>query len=88
MKKCISFLSIIVLSLTMFSCANNKEFTIDNKQVVVEPYGWINSQEAVNDSIDYRLSTGNIALSIIFSESVIVPIYLTGTALYEPISKK
>lgn len=80
-------LLIALLGLTMFSCADSKEFTIDNKQVKVEPYGWLNS-ETQNDSIKYRVNVPNIALSIIFSETIIVPIYLTGTELFEPVSKK
>jgi hypothetical protein len=77
---------LLLLCLMTLSCADSKEFTIDGKQVTVEPYGWL--EDTKNDSVNYRLSTGNIVLSVIFSETVVVPIYLTGTGLYEPTTKK
>lgn len=84
MKKII-FLLIILLSIV--SCADSKEFTIDNKRVKVEPYGWFDKSQK-NDSINYKVNTGNVILSIVFSETIIVPIILTGEELWEPVSKK
>ena len=71
----------------MFSCADSKEFIINNKKVTIEPYGWFDLDEK-NDSIHYKANTVNIVLSVIFCETIIVPIVLTGDQLYEPISKK
>lgn len=80
-------LLLLIVMLSIVSCANPKEFTIDNKKVSVEPYGWFDTTQA-NDSINYRINTGNVVLSIVFSETVIVPVLITGTQLWEPVNKK
>lgn len=36
---------VAVLMLIFTSCADSKEFTIDNNQVVVEPYGWFDTTQ-------------------------------------------
>ena len=78
---------LLILILSIVSCADSKEFTIDNKEVTVEPYGWFDETQK-NDSINYKVNTGNIILSVVFCETVIVPVLLTGTELWEPVSKK
>lgn len=77
----------LVFLLTMGSCADSKDFEINGKTTTVEPYGWFDTSQA-NDSINYRVNIGNIVWSVIFSETIIVPVVLTGSELYEPISKK
>lgn len=76
-----------VIAMMFASCADSKEFTIDGKQVTIEPYGWY-SEEDKNDSIVYKTCVGNVVLSIILCETIIVPVVLTGGALYEPVRKK
>ena len=80
-------LLLLITMLSIVSCADSKEFTIDNKEVTVKPYGWFDTTQ-VNDSINYRINTGNVVLSMVFSETVIVPVLITGTELWEPVSKK
>ena len=80
--KLLAVFSLILLS----SCADSKEFVIDGKLTTVEPYGWFDL-EAKNDSIHYEVCTGNVVLSIIFSETIIAPILITGTQIFEPIKK-
>jgi hypothetical protein len=58
-----------------------KKLNIDGKDVIVEPYGWFDSS-AKNDSVNYNV--GNIVLSVISLKTIVVPIILTGTELYEP----
>ena len=70
------------------SCADEKEFIINNEKVVVEPYGWANRDTQYNDSILYEVNGGNIVWSVILSETIFVPIWLTGWQLYEPLKKK
>lgn len=78
---------ILFISLSMLSCAKSKEFIIDNKKVVVEPYGWFDNS-AKNDSINYKINVPNIVISTIFCETFAVPIILTGIQLWEPSTKK
>lgn len=82
-KLLIPILAILMLS----SCADSKTFNINGKETTVEPYGWFDTTKA-NDSINYRVNTGNIVLSVVFSETIVVPILLTGDQLWEPTSKK
>lgn len=84
MKKLL-FLALCVL--TLASCADSKKFNIDGKEVTVEPYGWFDLSQK-NDSVNYRVNTGNVVWSIILSETVVVPVLLTGDQLFEPVSKK
>lgn len=76
--------SIVLLS----SCADSKDFIIDGENVTVEPYGWFNSDSRKNDSIIYEINTGNVVLSVILCETIIVPALLTGDQIYEPVKKK
>lgn len=77
----------LALLLTMWSCADSKDFVIDGKNVTVEPYGWMDTTQA-NDSINYKINVGNVVWSVILSETIIVPVILTGDYLFEPVSKK
>jgi hypothetical protein len=52
-----------------------------------EPKGLFTTQEMSKD-INYNVSPGNVALSIIFIETVVVPIVLIGFYLYQPIDVK
>lgn len=74
--------------LLLTSCADSKVFVIDGKHVKVEPYGWADYQELKNDSIVYQANVGNIVWSVILSETVVVPVWLTGWQIYEPVRKK
>lgn len=86
MNKFSRLLTVLFLSIIMFSCADKKEFIINQEKVIVEPYGWFDLN-AKNDSIEYKINGGNVVLSIIFCETIIVPIWLTGDQLYEPVRK-
>jgi hypothetical protein len=81
-------ISIILLVAVFFtSCADSKKFEINGKQVVVEPYGWFDLK-AKNDSIVYKINTGNVVWSVLLSGTIVAPILLTGDQLWEPVRKK
>ena len=84
MKKVIYLL---LATFLIVSCADSKEFVIDGKKTIIEPYGWWDL-EAKHDSIVYEVNTGNIVLDVVFIETIIVPIWLTGDQLFEPVRKK
>jgi hypothetical protein len=85
MKK--SFIPILI-AMMLSSCADEKTFTINNKEVVVEPYGWYNHQTMMHDSIIYEPVIGNIVWSVILIETIVAPVYFTGWAIMEPVKKK
>lgn len=80
-------LAALLIAILLTSCADSKKFTINNEHVDVQPYGWFDLG-AKNDSVKYQLNTGNIVLSIVFSETIVAPIIITGTQLWEPVAKK
>lgn len=76
----------IIIGFVLASCADSKTFTTqDGKQFIAEPYGWANSRSKKNPNVRYEVSIGNIAWSLILSETGIVPIALTGWYLFEPV---
>ena len=77
-----------MISVFLGSCADSKTMEIGGKAVVVEPYGWMNEAEMKNDSVVYRVNTGNVVWSVVSFETVVIPIILTGNYLYEPVRKK
>ncbi|CAH56653.1 hypothetical protein PHG11b_26 [Flavobacterium phage 11b] len=85
MKTTIKLAAVLSL-LLLTSCADSKVIEINGENVKVETYGWINN-DVKNDSVVYQLSAGNIVWSVILSETIVVPILLTGNSLYEPVRK-
>lgn len=88
MKKISVIISIILIGILLGSCAHSKTMEIGGKAVIVEPYGWMNEAEMKNDSVVYRVNTGNVVWSVVTFETVVIPIILTGNYLYEPVRKK
>ena len=84
MKK---FAILIALSAIIFcSCADSKTFRkSDGTEFTAKPYGWMDKDERI-DGVDYDICTGNIVLSVIFGETVVAPVLLTGLQLWEPVS--
>ena len=89
MKKII-FLSALcfVLALCLSSCANSKKFDTPTSTFVANPYGPADETAQKNDQVVYQVSAGNVVCSIIFCETVVVPIWLIGWDLYEPVRLK
>ena len=88
LRKVLSYTLYLVLATVLFtSCADSKDFVIDGKATTVEPYGWFDL-DAKHDSVEYKINVDNIVLDIIFCETIVVPIILTGDQLYEPVRKK
>jgi len=89
MKYKIYTIGLLLLASMLFqSCADNKELVIKGKVQTVEPYGWADVNEVKNPDVNYKLCVGNVIWSLILSETFIVPIWLTGWQIYEPVSTK
>jgi hypothetical protein len=80
MKKVFLTLSGAVI-LLFSSCANDKVI----EGTYYESYGLLNSDDKKSDSIQYKLVTGNVVWSVIFCETIVVPVWLVGFSLYEPV---
>ena len=77
-------LLLLLMLIINISCADSKTFKIDGKDVVVEPYGWADSNTR-KENVMYKTSVGNVILSVILCETVIAPVVFTGWYLFEPI---
>lgn len=86
MKK-LFFLVSVIFVLMFTSCSEEKTIKIDGKDTIVPPYGIFNT-EMKNDSVVYKLSTPDIVMSVIFSETLVVPVICVGWFIYQPIGKK
>jgi hypothetical protein len=83
-KKLTSLLLIVAMVMMSVGCANPK--TIDG--VKYDTYGLIDKDEKKNDNIEYEVVYGNVFWAIVFSATVVAPVYFFGWALYEPVGKK
>lgn len=81
MRKLIPFLLVIIL---FASCADPK--TIDGKRY--RPYGLMNEDLYKNPSIQYEVSGWALFSGILWSETIIVPIYVFGYNFWQPVGKK
>jgi hypothetical protein len=50
-------------------------------------YGLFNESTQKNDKITYKANVGDVILSVVFFETVFVPVLLIGFDLFEPIGK-
>lgn len=81
------YLLLLFVSIILCSCAENKDLKLNGRVQTFETYGWA-CDELKNDSIEYEINTGNVILSIIFCETIIAPIILTGWEIKEPVKVK
>ena len=79
MKKLIA----ILMAAALMGCDSQKP--IGNK--TVDYYGLANEGSAKDVCYKYELSFWNTVGAIIFSETVIIPVYVVGWALMEPVKK-
>ena len=94
-----STILIVLVAFTLSSCADSKTFKVEDlekstgenvlyKTITVEPYGWADEDELKNPNIKYKISAGNVVCSILFVETIAVPVWLTGWQFYEPVAVK
>jgi hypothetical protein len=83
----LSMISLAII-LTLISCADSKELVVDGKKITVEPYGWADADVNKIEGVEYQVNFGNVVWSVIGVETVIVPIWLTGWELFEPVKVK
>jgi hypothetical protein len=90
MKKTLTILAIATVFIaSLSSCAERKTFQVgQNDYIEALPYGPADADDVRMDTVVYQTSTGNIVWSIIFSESVVIPVWLIGWDLYEPVRLK
>lgn len=80
------FLILTLSSTMLLSACGADEKTIDG--VAYGTYGVVNKEEMRNPDIHYEISGWSIAWSVIFCQTIIVPVYFIGWDLYQPVTKK
>lgn len=84
------FVPIILFALVFVSCANSKTFTVPDENgqdvtFIAKPYGWANADDCKIEGVEYEVNVGNVVWDILLVETIVVPIYLSGWQLYEPV---
>lgn len=73
-------------ALMIYSCAESKKFRKQDGTVFeAEPYGWANYQTNKIKGVKYEINAPNMVLSLIFVETIIAPVLITGYNLFEPV---
>ena len=76
-----NLIALMLLSLALVGCAESK--SINNK--VIPPYGLFNEQAEKVPGVVYEISAPNIIVAIIFCETIVVPVYIFGWNMYQPV---
>ena len=77
---------LIMSALMICSCAESKKFRKQDGSVfTAEPYGWANYQTNKIGGVKYEINAPNMVLSLIFVETMIAPVLITGYNLFEPV---
>jgi hypothetical protein len=91
MKRILAMALVLALVACLSGCA--KARTIDFREGArrVEPYGLyveLFDKPRKDPAVEYKLNVPDVVLSIIFSETIVVPIILCGWYLWEPAGQK
>ena len=74
----------VLLAGILTGCAEKK--TIDG--VTYLPYGLVNQEDIKNPGIAYELPIENVVAGLLLSETFVIPIYIVGWDLYQPVGVK
>lgn len=87
MKKLIA-LALIAAMLTGCSHSYTVPAKNGNLAVTYPTYGLVDAAEHKSDKMCYSMSVGNVILAIILIETVVVPLWVVGWELYNPVREK
>ena len=77
---------LIISALMICSCAESKNFRKhDGSVFTAEPYGWANYHTRKVEGVKYEINAPNLILSIVFAETIIAPVLITGYNFFEPV---
>ena len=90
--KTFKILLIVILTVSLLSaCGNNKVIQGKERKTIGIINILINDQslfEQKYPEVQYQIIWGNVIWGIILSETVIVPIYIFGFSIFEPVGLK
>lgn len=77
---------LLMSALMICSCAESKKFRKhDGSIFTAEPCGWANYHTRKVEGVKYEINALNLVLSIVFAETIIAPVLITGYDLFEPV---
>ena len=85
MKKILIYVIVVCFLFTISGCGQNLH---GPNGKVYKTYGLFNKKEVRQSEMEYDIIWGNVAWSIILSETIVAPIIFVGWSLYEPIGLK
>jgi len=85
MRKINSCVFCILLFFLLSACADSKTFDIDGTIVNAKPYGILNEKENKKSGVVYEPCMRNVAVGILLSPTVVVPLWVVALELYEPV---
>ncbi len=85
MKKLIATVALVAATLALTGCGADPK-TIDG--ITYGTFGLANEKEMRNEKIQYEISGWSIFWSVIFCETIVVPVYFIGWDLYQPIGRR
>ncbi len=91
MKRIATMALVLALAATLPGCAKARTIEFRGGARRVEPYGLyveLFDKARKDPEAEYKLNIPNVALSVIFSETIVVPIILCGWYLWEPAGPK
>lgn len=85
MKKILLVTLLMSICIIFTGCADSKTFKKkDGTEFVAEPYGWANSYKKI-EGVIYEPVLGDIVWSVVAIQTVIVPVWLTGWEIVQPV---
>lgn len=84
MKKIILAIALVAATMLLSGCGNDK--IINGTQY--STFGMVNEDTHRDPKILYEISPGSVIVAIIFSETLIIPLYIIGWDLWQPVKAK
>jgi|CXWL01.1.fsa_nt_gi hypothetical protein len=78
------FLAILLICFMTVACGDGMVI----KGIYRDTYGIFSEPEIKDECVVYKTVTGNIIWSILLIETIIIPVWLIGWDLYEPVGIK
>jgi hypothetical protein len=91
MKRILAMALVLALVACLSGCAKARTIEFSEGSRKVEPYGLyveLFDKSRKDPAVEYKLNVPDVVLSIIFSETIVVPIILCGWYLWEPAGPK
>jgi hypothetical protein len=84
MKKILAAFMVLVMAAFLSGCARDTRIN----GTTYEAFGLANQEAKRDPNVIYELSAGSVIVGILLCETIIVPIYIVGWDLYEPVKMR